>query len=459
MAAHLKRGLAYRQRGEPEAALRDLRRASELDPTRAAGLRVAGRRQRRPRPSRPGRRALRAEPALDDRQAEVFYKLAVARYRDGRSGAAIDPLRRALTLAPDFAEAQYLLGVSLRDAGRLDEALAALNAAARLSPGLLEAREARVDVLQARGEVARAVDELDALAALEPDRAERAVAVGAAYARAGRPTPRCSPLGRAAERFPAVERGLRGARRGLAARGRDRRHGGARQGAGRAGRAPRSLDDAGAETFTAARPRPRLAGDLEGAERRPAARRRTPAGAVRGVRPRWPTCSNAASAVAGGPRHAGASTRRSTSGTPAVAAAAPRIGALSMRIGDPHGASYWFEKAIAEGGPSTPLLPRLAEAESDRGATGRARELVEEGLALDPAHDGLRALAATLVRAADAGRARPATATWPAGAARRCRPARRPSRPISFASPWRVTPSSRAAAPGRCPQRASAART
>ena len=85
-----------------------------------------------------------------------------------------------------------------------------------------------------------------------------------------------------------------------------------------------------------------------------------------------------------------------TSGTPAFAAVAPRIGALSMQIGDPHGAAYWYEKAIAEVGPSAPLLHRLAEAELDRGATGRARELVEEGLDLEPGHDGLRALARTL---------------------------------------------------------------
>jgi len=154
IAAHLKRGLAYREREEPEAALRDLRRASELDPSAPrvfewqgdvnAGL------------GRHARAAERFEQSLqlDDRQAEVFYKLAVARYRDGRSGAAIDPLRRALTLAPGFAEAHYLLGISLRDASRLDEALGELNAAAKLSPGLLEAREARADVLQARGEVA-----------------------------------------------------------------------------------------------------------------------------------------------------------------------------------------------------------------------------------------------------------------------------------------------------------------
>ena len=393
MAAHLKRGLAYRERGEPEAALRDLRRASELDPSAPrvfewqgdvnAGL---------------GRHARAAERyqqslQLDDRQAEVFYKLAVARYRDGRSGAAIDPLRRALTLAPGFAEAQYLLGISLRDAGRLDEALAALNAAARLSPGLLEAREARADVLQARGEVARAVDELNALAALEPDRAERAVAVGSAYARAGLVDSAVLALGRAAERFPqssTVFAALGSVWLRVADSGDTVALDKALAALDRAA----SLGDAGAETFTLLGRARQRAGDLEGAERH-----------LRRAVERLPAPSEAflhlAEVLERGQRWEEA---RDTlvqyatleSGTPAVAAAAPRIGTLSMRIGDPHGASYWFEKAIAEGGVSTTLLLRLAEAESDRGATGHARELVEQGLRLDPSHAGLRGLAATL---------------------------------------------------------------
>jgi tetratricopeptide (TPR) repeat protein len=393
MAAHLKRGLAYRERGEPEAALRDLRRASELDPTAPrvfewqgdvnAGL------------ERYARAAERYEQSLqlDDRQAEVFYKLAVARYRDGRSGAAIDPLRRALALAPAFAEAQYLLGLSLRDAGRADEALAALNAATRLSPGLLEAREARADVLQGRGQTARAVDELTALAALEPDRAERAVAVGAAFARAGQIDAAVLALGRAADRFPtsaAVFGALGGVWLREAESGDSVALGKALAALERAA----GLPDAGAETFTSLGRARALAGDLDAAERhlrRAIERLPAPPGAYLHLAAvlersgRWQEARDVLVQYA-----------TLESGTPAVANAAPRIGTLSMRIGDPHAAAYWFEKAIAEGGVSTMLLFRLAEAETDRGATAHARELIEQGLALDPAHAGLRALAATL---------------------------------------------------------------
>jgi tetratricopeptide (TPR) repeat protein len=72
MAAFLKRGLAYRRRGEPEAALRDLRRASVLDPSAPrvfeghGGVNLGL--------ARSERAAGRGEDslALDDRQAVVL---------------------------------------------------------------------------------------------------------------------------------------------------------------------------------------------------------------------------------------------------------------------------------------------------------------------------------------------------------------------------------------------------
>jgi tetratricopeptide (TPR) repeat protein len=388
MAAHLKRGLAYRQRGEPEAALRDLRRAAELDPTAPrvfewqgdvnAGL------------GRHARAAERYEQslALDDRQAEVFYKLAVARYREGRAGAAIDPLRRAVALAPALAEAHYLLGISLRDAGRLDEAFAALNSAARLSPGLLEAREARVDVLQARGDVARAVDELAALAALEPERPERAVAVGAAYARAGR-----HDAAVLSERFPESS-AVFGALGAVWLRAAETGDAVALEKAIAALTRGATLADPSGETLMLLGRARVLSGDLPGAERE-----------LRRAIEQLPTPPDAYARLAdvlergGRPvdaRNALVDYATLVAGTPAVGAVAPRVGALSMRIGDPHAAAYWYEKAIAEAGGSAALFHRWAEAEIDRGATNRAREVVDSGLALEPTHAGLLAIARTL---------------------------------------------------------------
>ena len=394
MAAHLKRGLAYRQRNEPEIALRDLRRASELDTTSPRVFELQG--DVSLGLGRFARAAERFEQslALDDRQAEVYYKLAVARYREGRPAAAIDPLRRAIALGPALAEPQYLLGISLRDAGRFDEALVALSAAAKLSPGMLAAREARADVLQLHGDLARAVDELTALATLEPERPERAVAVAAAYGRAGRHEAAVLALGRAAERFPdsaVVLTALGGVWLRAAEAADD---------AGALDKALTALDraagmsDATAETLTLLG-RARLRdGDAAGAERD-----------LRAAIEHLPVPADSYAALADVLERRGHDLEARdvlvqyaalVTGTPAAGTVAPRLGALSMRVGDPHGAVYWYDRAVVEGGPSAALLFRQAEAEASRGGRDRARAIVAEGLTLEPTHAGLLALRRTL---------------------------------------------------------------
>lgn len=392
MVAYLKRGVAYRQREELEAALRDFRRAGELDNTAPRVFEWQGdvnlALQRFARAADCFTQSL----ALDDRQPAVLYKLGVARYRDGRAGAAVEPLRRAVALSPRLAEAHYLLGVSLRDAGRDDEALVALGTAARLSPGMLAAREVRAEVLLAHGRLSRAIDDLEALAALEPDRPERAVALGLAQARAGRREAAIMGLGQAAERFPqsaAVYRALGqvwmdGAEddavvldKAIAALAR-----------------AATLPDVNADVRTLlARARLRR-GDVAGAERDlRAATERLPVpsaafrllGDVLERRRQWTDARDAFVHYAA-----------LTAGSAGAADVASHIGQLSMRIRDPHTAAYWYEKALAEAGPSADLLFRLATAESSRGATAAARDLVARGLALEPAHAGLRALARSL---------------------------------------------------------------
>jgi tetratricopeptide (TPR) repeat protein len=394
MAAHLKRGLAYRQRKEPEAALRDLRRASELDATVPRVFEWQG--DVNLGLGRYARAAERFEQSLslDDRQAEVFYKLAVARYREGRTGAAIDPLRRAIALAPALPEPQYLLGLSLRDSGRLDESLAALSTAAKLSPGMLAAREARAEVLQTRGDVSRAVDELEALAALEPERPERAVAVANAYARAGRHEAAVLALGRAAERFPesaAVFTAL--GRVWLRAADGTGDRVALDKALAALTRAAATADPAADTLALLGRARLR-AGDTSGAERD-----------LRAAIAQVPAPDEAYAALADvlerkqrllEARDVLVQYAALVAGTPAAGAVAPRIGALSMRVGDPHTAVYWFDRAAVELGPSAALLYRQAEAEMSRGRVERAREIVAAGLALEADHSGLLALKRSL---------------------------------------------------------------
>jgi tetratricopeptide (TPR) repeat protein len=258
---------------------------------------------------------------------------------------------------------------------------------------MLAAREVRADVLLAHNRQSRAIDDLEALAALEPDRPERTVALGLAQARAGRREAAVRGLGQAAERFPqsaAVFRAL-----------------GQVWLDGADGDDPVVLDKAIAALARAAGlpganadvrtllARARLRrGDIPGAERELRAATEhlpVPPAAYRllgDVLERQRQWEDARAAYV---RYAAL-----TTGSSGAAEMASHIGQLSMRLRDPHTAAYWFEKALADAGPSAELLFRLASAESSRGATAAARELVTRGLALEPGHAGLRALARTL---------------------------------------------------------------
>jgi tetratricopeptide (TPR) repeat protein len=203
MLAHLKRGVAYRSRGELDEAVRDLRRAADLDPTATqphellADCQLALARHDRAAES------YEAFLALDNRSARVWYKLGLARYRAGHLTDAVNSLRRAVALDRASAETHLLLGLALRDAGERQESRTMLEAAVKLAPSLMAARDALAALYTATGDADRAIDHLEALAALDPTRPERAVALGLAHARARRHETAVVVLSRAVQRFPA----------------------------------------------------------------------------------------------------------------------------------------------------------------------------------------------------------------------------------------------------------------
>jgi tetratricopeptide (TPR) repeat protein len=206
MLAHLKRGRMYRERGDLDAAARDLRRAVELDPTATLALELLG--DTYLSLQRNNRAADRYEAylAVDDRSAHVWYKLGLARYRAGETSLALAPLERAITLDPQIAEAHFVLGLCFRDQGEHRRARIALETATRLSPGLTAPREALADLYAASGDLSRSIDQLEALAALDPTTPERFVALGIAHAHARRHEAAVLTLSRAVERFPSDPR-------------------------------------------------------------------------------------------------------------------------------------------------------------------------------------------------------------------------------------------------------------
>jgi tetratricopeptide (TPR) repeat protein len=202
MAGYLKRGEAYRLRGELPEALRDLSTASHLDPAATRPLEQLGDVAYALEHYENAAQYYTRYVQLDDQNPRVLYKLAVASERNGRIARAIRALRQAISIDPSFAEAHYLLGIYLREQDRHEESRAALADAVALSPGFLEAREALADIHRALGETRQELQQLDALAALDQDRPERHVTRALAYARYGQTELAVLALGRAAEYHP-----------------------------------------------------------------------------------------------------------------------------------------------------------------------------------------------------------------------------------------------------------------
>jgi superkiller protein 3 len=203
MLGYLKRGQTYRRRGEYATAIRDLRRASEIDPSATRPLEELGDAFLADTPPRYLSAAERYEAyiRLDNKAPRVLYKLGYARYNDGHVAEAIEALHGALLLDPGSAEAYYLLGLCERDALHPELARQSLERSIELQPALLHAREELADLYGAMGRTDARLEQLQALSALDP-RPSREIALGIAYDRAGQPERAVLALGHVAERYP-----------------------------------------------------------------------------------------------------------------------------------------------------------------------------------------------------------------------------------------------------------------
>jgi tetratricopeptide (TPR) repeat protein len=201
MAAYLKRGEVYRRRDELEAALRDLRRAADLDPMAPRPRELLG-----DVSYAMGRFDRAAERygeyiALDDSSHRLFYKLGLAQYRAAQPAACVASLKRALAIEAQFAEAHYVLGLCLRESQKPREALIALQRSIELAPAMLQAREELADVYGRLGRADDRIAQLTVLRALEPG-PSREIALGLAYAAIGDSANAVQTLGAAARRYP-----------------------------------------------------------------------------------------------------------------------------------------------------------------------------------------------------------------------------------------------------------------
>jgi tetratricopeptide (TPR) repeat protein len=202
MIGYLKRGEAYRRRDDLEAALRDLRRASELDPSATRPRELLGDVNFARSRFVPAAEHYEAYVRLDDNSPRVLYKLALARYRAGQPAVAITWLTKAVALDDHFPEAYYLLGLCQREAQKPAAALASLNKAISLDRTMVPAREELADLLETLGRDEDAIAQREALRVLDPN-TTRDVTLGLAYASAGQIDRAIATLRHAAGRQPS----------------------------------------------------------------------------------------------------------------------------------------------------------------------------------------------------------------------------------------------------------------
>jgi tetratricopeptide (TPR) repeat protein len=205
MLAYLKRGEAHQRRGDTpdklSAALRDLRTATELEPSATRAIEELGDVNFKLRRYANAADNYESYLRLDDRSAAVYYKLALASRAGGRLARAVSALHESIKLNPFFAEAHYVLGLCLKESEQPKDARAEFEQAVRLSPAMIPAREELADLYHLQGQTREEIDQLEALAALDPRKAERSIAVGLAYLEAGKRERAVTTLGSAAERF------------------------------------------------------------------------------------------------------------------------------------------------------------------------------------------------------------------------------------------------------------------
>lgn len=201
MIGYLKRGDAYRRRDDLEAALRDLRRAAEIDPGAPRPRELMGDVNYARGRFTPAADHYQAYVDLDDRSPHVLYKLGLARYRARQPERGIEALQKAIAIDERFNEAYYLLGLCQRDAQKTKEAMKSLERAIAGDSDMFQAREELASLYAKQGHNDLWLRQLEALNALDP-RASREVSLGLAYAKVGQFDRAVITLRDAAAKYP-----------------------------------------------------------------------------------------------------------------------------------------------------------------------------------------------------------------------------------------------------------------
>jgi tetratricopeptide (TPR) repeat protein len=408
MLGYLKRGEAYRRRHQldssgrdpheadrvdpaADAAMRDLLRATELDPLAPRPLELLGDVSYAMRRYQRAAERYQRYIELDDRSPRVLYKLALAHYSGRRPTAAVMALKKAIAVDDRFAEAFYLLGLCFRDLQRRDDSLRALETSVRLAPAMVYAREELADLYGRLGRIDDRIAQLEALVALDRG-PSRQVALGLAYARDGQFDRAVTTLGHAAERYQddsyayvALGRVWLEKRQPHPDRVDLSKAIGALQEAVGSEESSEALTLFGRALL--------LSQNVEAAET-----------VLQQATEKLPVDAQAFYHLADAAERRGHAdtARRALLDYIALegeetdprrrASFAVRLADLSMQAGDAAWAVTWYQRALEGPGADAPLLVKTAEAQLRSGAPGAARATIEKALEKDPFSRDARAL-------------------------------------------------------------------
>lgn len=179
-------GVAFQQRGDFEAAVRDITKALSLDDSKAiyhnnlgVSLRALGRREK-------AADAYRRALAINPNYADALSNLAVVLHESGEDEVPLELLRKALLLAPGHRDATFNLANLYQDLGRLSEAIATYRKAIAIEPNRASAFNNLGNAFLAARDAKQAVASYQEAISRAPDYVEAHLNLAAAYAQQDR---------------------------------------------------------------------------------------------------------------------------------------------------------------------------------------------------------------------------------------------------------------------------------
>ena len=132
--AYLKRGNAYKHRGELTAALRDLEEAVTLNPSSTEALELLGDLNVETGNQKQAIKHYLAFTRVDNQSIRALHKLATSYYWIGEIEKSIDATRQVIKINENLADAHHLLGLCLRELGQIKEAELSFKRALEIDP-------------------------------------------------------------------------------------------------------------------------------------------------------------------------------------------------------------------------------------------------------------------------------------------------------------------------------------